>query len=236
MTGAARRRPVPEIRGGSRIRDAGQQILGGGGVIHIIYQADHKKRAEALQAANPGSLISEVGDTPFGRGSVDTLVYWGHGDAYKFCTMEADAFLANIRAWQKMNPNIRTVEVITCNARHGFEGAEIRASFTDQIKKQWRKKFSGMIMKALPMGVSKGQVNSWSILKYQDTTKTWYYVTAPGAKDTQHMWPGCHEIEAAVGNGLHEKAQAASANTRCFNDTATTEIYTLRSSLVVINR
>ena len=103
----------------------------------------------------------------------------------------------------KWNPTIKTVEIITCNSRHGtvgskplkdgtFEPCWVK-SYTDQVKPALKK--LGLTVKALPMGMGAADAMRWSILKFSPTTNTWLYVTAGGEKDTDAMWPAIHKVE-----------------------------------------
>ena len=103
----------------------------------------------------------------------------------------------------KWNPTIKTLEIITCNSRHGtldskklgdgtVEQSWVK-SYTDQVKPGLKK--LGLTVKALPMGMGSIAANRWSILKFSPTTNTWLYVTANGAKDTDEMWPAIHKVE-----------------------------------------
>jgi len=117
--------------------------------------------------------------------------------------MTSSDFVAKVKEWMKWNPTITTVEIITCNSRHGTidsrrldDGTIERSwvkSYTDQAKPGLKK--LGLVVKALPMGMGMGTANRWSILKFSPTTNTWLYVTADGEKDTDVMWPGVTRVE-----------------------------------------
>ncbi|HVA48754.1 MAG TPA: hypothetical protein VNH11_20480 [Pirellulales bacterium] len=174
-------------------------------MIQILYGDEgHKIRCNALAAATPGSSVASASGPAFDKKimKIDTLTFWGHGDASKFCGMTATDFISKVKEWMKWNPTIKTVEIITCNSRHGtldskkLDDGTVETSwvksFTDQVKPGLKK--LGLTVKALPLGISYG-ANRWSILKFSPTTNTWLYVTAPGAKDTEVMWPGVHRVE-----------------------------------------
>ena len=134
---------------------------------------------------------------------IHTLAFWGHGDSSKFCGLTAEDFTKKVMEWIKWNPTIKTVEIITCNSRHGTldskptGGGEIERSwvesYTDQVKPKLHK--MGLTVKALPMGIGSAGAHRWSILRFSPTSNTWLYITADGARDTDAMWPGVHAVE-----------------------------------------
>jgi len=165
----------------------------------------HKARCNALAVATPGSNVANASGPAFDKKvlKIHTLTFWGHGDPSKFCGLSAPALVAKVKEWIKWNPTIKTVEIITCNSRHGtisskplndgtVEQAWVK-SYTDQIKPGLKK--LGLTIKALPMGMGSIEPMRWSILKFSPTTNTWLYVTAGGAKDTDAMWPAVHKVE-----------------------------------------
>ncbi|MCJ2077106.1 hypothetical protein MKK68_15855 [Methylobacterium sp. E-016] len=165
----------------------------------------HRARCNALQAITPGSSIANASGPALDKKAmkINTLTFWGHGDASKFCGLTATDFTAKVLEWVKWNPSIKTVEIITCNARHGTLDSEKKPdgsfatswvqSYTDQVRAPLKK--AGLTIKALPLGMGSLGANRWSILKWSATTKTWLYVTGNGAKDTDEMWPGVHAVE-----------------------------------------
>lgn len=166
--------------------------------------AGHKARCSALSGANGGASVAMASGPAFDKKvmRIDTLTFWGHGDSSTFCGLSAKDFVKKVKEWKKWNPTINTVEIITCNSRHGTElsqrvNGEIEKSwvksYTDQVKRDLKKK--RLTVKALPMGMGIGSANRWSILKYSGTTNTWLYITANGAKDTDAMWPGVYKVE-----------------------------------------
>jgi hypothetical protein len=174
-------------------------------MIQILYGHQHQARAEALARAI-GGHCGPADKKPILKPGLSTLTFWGHGDPFKFCEMTPDQFVAYVASWKKENKSLKTIELITCNARHATGGAD---SFTTNFKGKLRKKFSDISIKAMPMGIGTGgKPHIWSILKCQTTTNSWFYVTAPGAKDTDVMWPGVHLVEAEDGADLAIKADA----------------------------
>jgi hypothetical protein len=177
-------------------------------MIQIFYGDDgHKARCAALAAATPGSSVVSASGPAFDKKvlKIHTLTFWGHGDASKFCGMTATDFINKVKEWMKWNPTIKTLEIITCNSRHGTIDSRKLAdgtieqswgkSYTDQVKSGLKK--LGLTVKALPMGMGSGGANRWSILKFSPTTGTCLYITADGAKDTDAMWPGVTKVEQA---------------------------------------
>jgi hypothetical protein len=159
----------------------------------------------ALAGANAGASVGSATGPALDKKvqRIDTLTFWGHGDASRFCGLGAGDFAGKVKDWMKWNPTIKTVEIITCNSRHGTVDSQRRddgtievswvKSYTDQVKPGLKK--LGLTVKALPMGMGASGANRWSILKFSPTTGTWLYVTADGAKDTDAMWPGVTKVE-----------------------------------------
>jgi len=172
-------------------------------ILILFGDEKHRDRASALAAATPAAIVTSIKTPPKGNNlNVDTLTFWGHGDASHFCGLTASEFVSLVKEWKKNNP-VKTVEIITCNSRHGTidswkndkgekETAWVK-SYTDQVKPGLRK--LGLTIKALPMGIGWSGENRWSILKFSPTTNTWMYVTAGGDKDTDAMWPGVTKVE-----------------------------------------
>src|SRR5262245_22282773 len=157
---------------------------------------DHEQRAKALASVTPGSHCGPAHITGIQKPNLDTLSYWGHGDATKFCGMTPSEFAESVFAWKKWNKGLKCVEIVTCNARHNRDGL----SFTTQLKGQLKKKYSDIVLKAMPLGMGSKDPHNWSILKAHSGTKTWFYVTAGGDKDTDEMWPAVHLVEAEAKN------------------------------------
>ena len=175
-------------------------------MVQIFYGDEgHKARCTALSAATAGSSIANATGPALDKKvmKIDTLTFWGHGDATRFCGMSAMEFTNKVKEWMKWNPTIKTLEIITCNSRHGTidsvkldDGTIERSwvkSYTDQVKPGLKK--LGLTVKALPMGMGASGANRWSILKFSPTTNTWLYVTADGEKDTDVMWPAVTKVE-----------------------------------------
>ena len=175
-------------------------------MIQILFGDEgHRARCSALAGATPGSNVTSANGPALDKKvqKIHTLTFWGHGDSSKFCGLTARDFVGKVKEWRKWNPTIATVEIITCNSRHGTLDSTKRPdgtvesswvkSYTDQVKRDLQKE--KLTVKALPMGMGGMGEHKWSILKFSPTTNTWLYVTADGAKDTDLMWPGVHAVE-----------------------------------------
>lgn len=151
-------------------------------MIHLLYTADHANRATALAAANPGSRHGLIDTTkPAAIQGLDTLSFWGHGDQWKLCNKTPDELVRLIGQWKALNATLKTVELITCNARHCVGGD----AYANRVKNGLHGFLSStrdITVKALPTTVS-GKLNAFSILLAETNTKSWVYVTAPGADD-----------------------------------------------------
>lgn len=189
------------------------QILYGTGSAYVVDPVhgvnlgtgDHEARAKALASVTANSNCGPVNVAGIQKPGLDTLTYWGHGNAAKFCDMTAAEFVDNVAAWKKWNPTLKTVEILTCNARHATDDN----SYTSQVKPALKRKFSDITLKAMPMGMGSIAAHNWSILNAHVGTKTWYYVTAGGNQDTDEMWPAVHLVNAAAGTFGNNLVQAA---------------------------
>jgi hypothetical protein len=164
--------------------------------VYILYESkpgakdSHEERARELAAITPGARIGNIDTTPprplpF---PLDTLIFWGHGDQGQLCGKSAMELCRLIGEWQKLNLELKTVELITCNVRH-CDGA--RDPYADRVKHhlKWDPRIQGTLklkVKALPVNVG-GKVNAWSILLAHPPTKSWVYITAPGITDADMM-------------------------------------------------
>lgn len=152
-------------------------------MIQFLWQGGHGShgpRAQTL-ARITGSREGDIATTkPSQVQALDTLTFWGHGDANKLCDKTPDQLIAIIAEWKALNAGLRTVEVITCNARHCARGD----SYVGKLKSRlgFRTHTRGITIKALPVTVS-GKMNAWSILLAETQYSSWVYVTAPGATD-----------------------------------------------------
>jgi len=158
-------------------------------MIQILYQGGHGShgpRAEALAATTPGSLCGDISNTePTKIPNLHTIAFWGHGDSYKLCHHSPSELIKLVRKWKKLNRSLKTIEVITCNARHGAGKAE---PYVKSLKGKIGilSGTSGMKLKALPVAYG-GSSEAWSILLAETTFNSWVYITAPGGTDAMLM-------------------------------------------------
>jgi len=191
-----------------------QILYGTGSTFHADMEhgvhlgaGDHENRAKALAGVTPGSQCGPVDISGIQKPGLDTLCYWGHGNATKFCDFTPAEFVADISKWKKWNPGIKTVEIITCNARHSTDDV----SYTSRAKADLKRKHPDIVLKAMPMGMGSSGAHNWSILKAHTPSKTWFYVTAGGQKDTDEMWPAVHVVENEAQNHGSNLAVASAA-------------------------
>ena len=191
------------LYGGSSFKDFTPDLEHG---LHAA-NADHEARAKALASVSPGSQCGSVKISGIQKPGLDTLVYWGHGDATHFCGLTAEEFVADVSAWKKWNRGLKTVEILTCNARHSTTDL----SFTSRVKPLLKKKYSDITFKAMPMGMGTYGAHTWSILTVHVPSKTWYYVTGGGAKDTDEMFPASVLVETEAKKHGNNFATAGAA-------------------------
>ena len=149
-------------------------------MIQILYEADHEKRAETLAGALPGSQHHLVSTAPSKKDGLDTLAFWGHGTQAFLCGMNVSGFVALVKSWKKLNSSLKTVEIITCDARHaaGTDDPFVvmaKAALRGGILSSTR----SMVLKAMPVHVV-GSQDALSILLADWQSKSWCYITAPG--------------------------------------------------------
>ncbi len=164
-------------------------------MIQVLYTQDHADRGIAF-ASEIGASHNLIDVVPAAKG-ITTLTLWGHGDNHHFCGKDASEIKKVIVGWKKVNPQLSTVEIITCNARHAPSGS---SSFVNQLKNKLQAFFSSthkltkkIAIKALPVSVG-GKSNAFSILLADHTSKSWCYITAPGTDDSL-MWQGANKIK-----------------------------------------
>ena len=153
-------------------------------MIQFLFQGGHGShgpRAQALSSVTPGSRSGDINNTKAVEiKGLDTLAFWGHGDSFKLCGKTPRELHEIIKSWKKLNDGLKTVELITCNARHCTSGDP----YAKQLKSGFgfRSSLHGIVVKALPTTVT-GKNNAWSILLAETITNSWVYITAPGATD-----------------------------------------------------
>ncbi|HKL40772.1 MAG TPA: hypothetical protein VJ894_08835 [Cryomorphaceae bacterium] len=153
-------------------------------MIQFLFQGGHGSHGPRTQALAKVSTPSNVGDIdstkPVLVPGLHTLAFWGHGDSSKLCGKTASEIVEIVSAWKKLNTGLKTVEIITCNARHASAGRP----FANQLKSKFGilSGTKGITIKGLPLTVS-GKNNAWSILLAEPTFNSWVYITAPGTND-----------------------------------------------------
>lgn len=128
--------------------------------------------------------MADITTNPAVVPNLDTLAFWGHGDSSKLCGKTPRELHEVIKAWKSHNAGLKTVEIITCNARHASGGDPFVKKLKSGIG--FRSSLRGLTIKALPTTVT-GKNNAWSILLAETNHKSWVYVTAPGATDALLM-------------------------------------------------
>ncbi|MBV5310397.1 hypothetical protein [Chromatium okenii] len=162
-------------------------------IIVLWSDNDHKKRAELLAKTYGANAYKFDEVKPVSVLGTNALVFWGHGDATSFCHLNVDAFLDVVSSWMKVNKNVNTVEMISCNLRHR-QGTH-PDSYTMKVVTKLKKAHGSICFKALPVAVSgMGVMAENSILKWQPASQTWAYVGTPGKED-KYMWAVCHMLE-----------------------------------------
>jgi hypothetical protein len=161
-------------------------------MVQILYEVTNQKDSHSERAAALGAFIGAakwdaIGGSAVRRG-IHTLIFWGHGSILTLCGKNADAIVEIIKSWKALNPDLKTVEVITCNSRHGALDA---LPFIGKIKAGMRRGIRSSThdvkLKSLPVNVN-GALGGFSILLAEASTKTWCYITSSGDKDTTMMY------------------------------------------------
>jgi hypothetical protein len=152
---------------------------------------DHEVRAKAL-ATTYNTTAQKLSVKPKSITGLETLVFWGHGDPSAFCSLESTPFVELVATWKKLNSGLRTIEMLTCNARHKQFG--FPDSYTEQVVKKLTRKHADIKFKALPIATTKsGNTSDYSILKWHPGSATWAYVGAPG--EDKNMFAACFKLE-----------------------------------------
>ena len=187
--------------------------------IVILYEGDHEERAQELN----NSLVNSSEKLPVEAPArtvvgLKTLILWGHGDEYVLCGKNDREIFELIKAWRKLNPYLRTVEILTCNSAHWRpqsktsttkpkeyflsqlahlgKGKVVNNSFNKQVKRRLKYSFSGDLrqikVRGMPFSDLSGHRGSVSILLWDKDTCTWALV--PGkcmtgyGSDQQMNW------------------------------------------------
>ena len=162
---------------------------------------DHEVRAKSMAAAYSTTAAS-VKDKPKTIAGLDKLVFWGHGDTSKFCSLKPVDFVALEGEWRKKNPGLTTVEMLTCNARHKQTNTD---SYTDQVvmalSRKPAKAADKVKFRALPVASThSGKTCDWSILKWHPRSATWAYVAAPTRAVQNHEDNDMHDAVVMLEN------------------------------------
>lgn len=148
----------------------------------ILFDNDHSNRAANLaKAVNERSASIAAAQAVIPRKVIDTtLTIWGHGDPNSFAGLSPTALRDLIVAWQKSNPAVKTVELVTCDSRNTEGGTD---SFSDKL-------VPGLIannkmivkLRSLPRGGSKA---TWSILWAVEALNSdgYYFVSGESKQD-----------------------------------------------------
>ncbi len=156
-------------------------------MVQFLYQGghgSHQPRAQALAGVTPGARVSDVTSQAAAVPGLDTLAFWGHGDSMKLCGKTVQEIRDVVTAWKRLNSELKTVEIITCNSRHCTAGDP----FASRLKSSFgiMSGTRGIKVRALPTTVS-GKNNAWSILLAETNHNSWVYITAPGVDDKMLM-------------------------------------------------
>ncbi|MDB5267504.1 MAG: hypothetical protein JWP58_544 [Hymenobacter sp.] len=127
----------------------------------ILYQDDHILRAGNLaRVLNERSMSVTAAVAAVPACADSTLTIWGHGGPDSFADKTAPDLRGLIAAWKTRNPQLATVELITCDARHAEAD---RDSYTDKLMPLLIVGSKSLVaVKALPRGGSKA---TWSVLR-----------------------------------------------------------------------
>lgn len=156
-------------------------------MIQILYTQDHMTRAVALTSVVPLARHGLVNTTPpIAIPGLHTLTFWGHGDPGRFCDHSPSELVKLIGKWKKLNSKLKTVELITCNARHCTQGDPLASKIKSGLRMGFLHGTAGIKVKALPVTVT-GKRNAFSILLAEPNYKSWAYITAPGTNDGPMM-------------------------------------------------
>src|SRR5262245_17113559 len=101
--------------------------------IVILYDPkDHTDRALAMKnTLNNEARVGTIDARPVDVTGLKTLIIWGHGSHTGLCNKTGKEIVAIIAAWKAKNPDLKTVEIITCNSMH-FDDSWL----TDEITKK----------------------------------------------------------------------------------------------------
>ena len=180
--------------------------------FQILSENDHQKRSQALATSLVNDAIADdIDKTPQKVTGLKTLIFWGHGNQIALCNKSAREIVEIINAWKKLNSDLKTVEIITCNSRHFDEkvkntkpkkhiksvlthlgsGQRINNSIAKQVKRGLKYSLYPSIRKirvlSMPESV-RGSYKQHSILYWDPPSTSWCYVT--GATEPEMFTTG----------------------------------------------
>jgi len=173
----------------------------------ILWGDQHKDRGVALAAAYH-EQSSAVASLPRGSDGISplasadaTLTVWGHGDATTFSEMLEVEFGVLLRSWKKKNPALKTVEIVTCDARHNSDHL---SGYAARVAQFVHEVYKDVVVKALPVGQHR---DDRSILWANAGTTTFCYITAPSEATFNHANQVLQGLDPTCGHDLGKVAQ-----------------------------
>ncbi|WP_256079638.1 hypothetical protein [Massilia sp. YIM B04103] len=153
----------------------------------ILWGKEHRARGEALAAAC-GETAREAASLEYlsdgiqpVRCSDSTLSIWGHGDAISLAEMLDVELGKLIHSWRKLNPELHTVELVTCDAQHNQQPL---AGYARRVASFVEREYQDVTIKALPRGQHS---DDYSVLWASNATRvTFCYITAPSKATLAH--------------------------------------------------
>jgi hypothetical protein len=162
----------------------------------VVWGPEHEAKARVL--ARPGEEVLQLDKNKAGKlkAGDTTLTVWGHGDSRRndFCGLTSAQFAIYVLKWKRANPQLKTVEIITCDTQHA-DGS--MTSYANRVVKLGEyRTMADIKFKVLPIGIK----NGYSILVVEDRKKIFTYVTA----DTKATLDKAYDVlKRAVGQGLN---------------------------------
>ncbi|SFH00879.1 hypothetical protein SAMN05518865_12925 [Duganella sp. CF458] len=164
----------------------------------IIWGKEHKARGEALAAA-VGEKAAEAANLSRSNEGIQplrcddsTLSIWGHGGETSLAEMLDVELGALIVAWKAMNPALRTVELVTCNAQHNQEPL---AGYARRVAAFVERKYKDVAVKALPRGQ---HADDYSVLWASNGNPVSFcYITAPSTRTLTYASDQLKALEPA---------------------------------------
>lgn len=174
----------------------------------ILWGEEHERRATSLANAygETAKSLALLGNGPEGTAAVrcadKTLTVWGHGDANTFAELSNGEFGQLIRNWKKLNTQLKTVEIITCDARHNDDPF---SGYASSVAKFVRDTCGEeVVVKALPVGQHK---TDCSILWANVGTASFCYITAPSDEALEYANQRLKTLSPGNSRDLNKTAQ-----------------------------